>query len=61
MSEERDWMSITHKELIDECVEKKLIERPKLLHIETFKNGSFRTYDKLWRKRELIEMLGANE
>ena len=61
MSEKRDWMSITSEELIDECVEKGLIERPELLRIETFKNGAVKTYDKLWGKRELIEMLEANE
>lgn len=61
MNEERDWMSITQKELIDECVEKGLIQRPKILRIETYKNGAVKTYDKLWRKRELIEMLEANE
>jgi len=48
-----DYISITHEELIDMCVERGLITRPKVI-----REGCGWTYvDKLWRKRELLDML----
>jgi len=48
-----DYISITHQELIDMCVERSLITRPKVIR----EGYGWKELDKLWRKRELLDML----
>jgi len=48
-----DYISITHEELIDMCVERGLITRPKVIR----EGYGWKELDKLWRKRELLDML----
>ena len=47
----------THKELVEMCVQSNLIDRPVILR----KGRGWIVYDKLWRKRDLWEMLRGLE
>jgi|14_taG_2_1085336.scaffolds.fasta_scaffold147250_3 hypothetical protein len=48
-----NWFEVTHSELVDMCVKAGLIDRPVILKKE---RGCI-VVNKLWRKRELIQML----
>jgi len=48
-----DYISIPHQELIEMCIERGLIIRPKIIR----EGYGWKELDKLWTKRELLDML----